>query len=244
MSKTRFDACLAEVLRHEGGYVDHPADPGGATNMGITHQTLARWRKVSPWWNLAEAEVRTLAREEAAAIYKAEYWDICRAGEMPAGVDLALFDFAVNSGPDRAIRTLQRVLNVASDGIAGPRTLAAVTRADARTVVEALCDSRLDFLKGLSTFATFGRGWSNRVAAVRAAALASAKTITIGRGEKTMDMLAGYKTYIVATIMLLAGVAQILGVELPSLEGGAAGSLILEALALIFLRKGLKDQRA
>src|SRR5689334_14019533 len=76
MADTRFQTCLAEVLRHEGGYVDHPTDPGGATNMGITHKTLARWRKVSPWWDLPKSAVKTMARSEAAQIYRALYWDV------------------------------------------------------------------------------------------------------------------------------------------------------------------------
>ena len=73
MARTRFEICLDEVLRHEGGYADHPSDPGGATNMGITHKTLARWRKVSPWWKLSKDEVKALGREEAARIYRASY---------------------------------------------------------------------------------------------------------------------------------------------------------------------------
>ena len=66
----RFDACLAEVLKQEGGYVDNPLDPGGATNLGITRKTLAAWRKISPWWKLPKSEVRALGRPEAASIYK------------------------------------------------------------------------------------------------------------------------------------------------------------------------------
>lgn len=237
----RFELCLSEVLRHEGGYADHPVDPGGATNMGITHKTLARWRQVSPWWDLPKAEVKSLKGEEAAKIYRALYWDLCRAGDLPAGMDLAVFDYAVNSGPNRAIRTLQGVLGVAVDGLVGPLTIAAAGKANAAFVINAICDRRLGFLKALSTFPVFGRGWTGRVASVRAAALAASPTsITIPRGETSMDVLSGYKTYIVAAMMLLAGLAQVMGVDLPSLEGGSAGSLVLEALAIIFLRKGLK----
>lgn len=237
----RFELCLNEVLRHEGGYADHPVDPGGATNMGITHKTLARWRQVSPWWNLPKSEVKDLGRNEAAQIYRALYWDLCRAAEMPAGIDLAVFDYAVNSGPSRSIRTLQAALGVAEDGLVGPLTLGAAGKADAAKVIKAICDKRLGFLKALSTFPVFGRGWTSRVASVRAAALAVApQTITIPRGETSMDVFSGYKTYIVAAMMLLAGLAQVMGVDLPAMEGGSAGSLILESLAIIFLRQGLK----
>ena len=249
MARSRFDICLDEVLRHEGGYADHPADPGGATNLGITHKTLARWRRVSPWWSLPKSAVIELQRSEAARIYRASYWDRSNAGQLPAGLDLALFDFAVNSGPDRAIRTLQAELDVAEDGQIGPLTLGAV-EAHARrkgqgALIGALCDRRLGFLNRLPTFATFGKGWTARVAAVRKAALATAgATATASDNRQTwrilMDIFNGYKTYLVALFMLLAGLAQVLGVDLPALDGGSAGHLIMEALAVLFLRKGLK----
>lgn len=240
----RFDACLAEVLRHEGGFVDHPADPGGATNMGITRKTLARWRKVSPWTDLPKSEVQNLSRAEAGAIYRADYWDACHAGDWKLGVDLVVFDYAVNSGPDRAIRGLQSALGVVVDGIVGPVTLEAARKADAVRVINAVCDGRLAFLRSLSNFVTFGRGWTNRVASVRAAALSAApkfsNPITLPGGVEAMSALSGYKTYIVAAIMLLAGLAQVLGIDLPALDNGSSGSMMLEALAIIFLRKGLK----
>ncbi|WP_240232908.1 glycoside hydrolase family 108 protein [Devosia lacusdianchii] len=249
MARTRFDICLDEVLRHEGGYADHPSDPGGATNLGITHKTLARWRQVSPWWKLDKAEVRELQRAEAGRIYRASYWDRSKAGSLPPGLDLALFDFAVNSGPDRAIRTLQAETGTAADGQIGPLTLDAVkTRIAAKgaaDLINALCDRRLSFLMRLSTFAVFGKGWSARVAAVRKAALAAAgnqtsTSIKLSKWSVIMEILNGNKTYIVAAFMLLAGLAQVLGIDLPALEGASAGHLIMEALAVIFLRKGLK----
>lgn len=249
MARSRFDICLDEVLRHEGGYADHPSDPGGATNMGITHKTLARWRLVSPWWALPKQAVKDLQRDEAAKIYRASYWDRSGAGQLPAGLDLALFDYAVNSGPDRAIRTLQAELDVAEDGQIGPLTLGAVESYAARKglgmLIGRLCDRRLAFLNRLSTFAVFGKGWTNRVAAVRKAALAAAGTTPtlstkISHWRTLMDILNGYKTYIVAIFMLLAGLAQMLGIDLPGLDGSSAGHLVMEALAVLFLRKGLK----
>lgn len=243
-SDERFQRCLTAVLQHEGGYVDHPNDPGGATNMGITRKTLARWRKISPWTHLPKSSVALLKRDEAALIYRANYWNPSKAGDMPAGVDLALFDFAVNSGPDRAVRTLQAALGVAADGEVGPVTLAALRAADLARLVNDVCDRRLAFLNGLSTFAVFGRGWTRRVGDIRAAALADLKTFSSMQRRTIMTMLSGYRTYIVAAFMIVAGLAQVLGVELPTLDGGSAGSLILEALAIIFLRKGLKSDAA
>jgi lysozyme family protein len=248
----RFAACFDEVLRHEGGYADHPKDPGGATNLGITRKTLAAWRKVSPWWALDKAEVKTLGRDEAAAIYRAQYWDRCGAGEMPPGLDLAVFDYAVNSGPQRAVATLQSLLKVRADGYVGPLTLAAIERRrKARGtghLIGMLCNSRMGSLKRLAAFSTFGRGWTQRVEAVRAKALAMAgspartgKPVS-KQWSGPMNALAGYRTYIVAGLMLLSGLAQLLGMDLPALDGHAAGQLLMEGLAIIFLRKGLKNE--
>lgn len=243
MSKSRFDICLDAVLRHEGGYADHPDDPGGATNMGITRQTLADWRNISPWTALPKSAVRALTRAEAALIYRTNYWDRCHAAQLPAGLDLALFDFAVNSGPDRAVRTLQAALDVTIDGQVGPLTLAACAARDVSGLINALCDRRLQFLKRLRTFASFGAGWTRRVAAVRKAALAATGTTPTTTHRRTiMDILNGYKTYLVALLMLLAGLAQVLGIDLPALDGGSAGHLIMEALAVLFLRKGIKSE--
>jgi len=246
----RFAECLKVVLAHEGGYVDHPADPGGATNMGITHKTLARWRQVSPWWQLPKSAVQGLKIDEAANIYRASYWDRSKAGALPAGLDLALFDYAVNSGPDRAIKSLQKLVNVVPDGQVGPLTLAAIRDRVAATgiagLIDALCNQRLSFLTQLATFAVFGRGWRKRVEDIRAAAFALAggppttETATDFWSD-IMNILAGYKTYIVAAAMVLAGLAQVLGVDIPSLEGHSAGQLILEAIAIVFLRKGIKS---
>lgn len=246
----RFARCLKQTLKHEGGYVDHPSDPGGATNLGITRKTLARWRKVTPWWKLPKAEVKALGVPEAGRIYEASYWRRVAGGKLPAGLDLALFDFAVNSGPDRAVKALQRQLRVSADGWIGPLTLDALKLrigvAGVAGLVTALCDGRMGFLQRLATFAIFSRGWSRRVADIRAAALAMAGADPVPPTERKteMNVLAGYKTYIVAAIMLLTGLAGLLGLDLPILDGQAPASLVMEALAFIFLRKGLKSDLA
>lgn len=158
---------------------------------------------------------------------------------MPAGLDLALFDFAVNSGPDRAIRTLQAALDVAADGIVGSQTLGAVGAKDTENVINDLCDRRLGFLRRLPTFAVFGKGWTRRVGEVRAASL---NQVQPSKRRMQVDFLSGYRTYIVAALMLLTGIARFAGIDIPAVDGGSAGSLILEALAIIFLRKGLKTE--
>lgn len=142
-----FDACLAIVLRHEGGYVDHPRDPGGATNLGVTIGTLSQWlgRKAT------KDEVRALTVEKVKPIYKRNYWDAIGGDMLPAGVDLAVFDPAVNSGVGRAKKW----------HAAGKRETPVAT-------VKAICAVRMSFLRGLSTFGTFGKGWTRRVAEIEA----------------------------------------------------------------------------
>ncbi len=240
----RWTECLNHILSFEGGYVDHPADPGGATNMGITRKTLARWRNVDPWWDLPKSEVQTLSRKEAADIYKALYWQRSSAQHLPPGLDLAVLDFAVNSGPVRAIKTLQALVAVSPDGFIGPITLAAVARRDTRQLIDALCDHRLRFLSRLKTFAVFGTGWQRRVAATRSAAL---KAVGVPdpdselKGVHEMAFFDGYKTYIVAGLMLITGIAQTFGFSLPDMGDASGPQLVIEAFAIIFLRRGIKS---
>lgn len=170
--KYNYDIILDEVFRHEGGYVDNAMDPGGATNMGITRKTLARWRKIVPYTKLPKTEVKNLTKAEAAKIYDKEYWSKVRGDLLPSGIDCSVMDFGVNSGPSRSIKTLQQCLGVSADGVIGPNTLAAVKRADAKQVIQEFNDRRMAFLQGLSTFRTFGNGWTRRVSSVRATSLA------------------------------------------------------------------------
>ena len=170
MTTENFGRALSLVLKHEGGYVDHPADPGGATNRGITLATLSTWRGRK----VTKAEVKALTVEEASAIYRANYWNVVKGDDLPAGVDLAVFDFAVNSGPARAAKHVQALVGTAADGVIGPKTLAAVKAKDPKDIIRRLTRSRLDFLSRLPTWPTFGRGWRARVLGVEREALAMA----------------------------------------------------------------------
>lgn len=162
-----FDAALACVLHHEGGWSDDPRDPGGPTFRGITLPTLAahRGRPVT------SAELRALSAAEIGAIYRARYWRAVAADRLPEGVDLAVFDLAVNSGPGRAARLLQASLGLDQDGRIGPVTLAAAARAEPAALVREIGRRRLSFLQRLAAWTAFGRGWSRRVADVEAEAL-------------------------------------------------------------------------
>lgn len=165
--RDNFDPCLQIVLKHEGGYADHPKDPGGATNMGITLKTLQAWRQTP----VSKLNVRDLTRTEASRIYRAWYWGACQCDHLPAGIDLMVFDLAVNSGPARARRYLQLAVGVPDDGIVGPRTLEAVDKAKPAHVIEKMRRLRKSFYEKQPTFKTFGDGWMERLRSVNAAAL-------------------------------------------------------------------------
>lgn len=168
MTAKTFDEALRLVLKHEGGYSDNPADPGGATNLGITIATLRDYRGHA----VSKADVKTLTVAEAGAIYRKNYWDKVRGDDLLSGLDYAVFDFAVNSGVGRAADFLQTCLRVDADGKIGPATLDAMRGRDVRQTIIELCDSRLAWLKRLPTWKTFGKGWSSRVEDVRGRALA------------------------------------------------------------------------
>lgn len=162
-----FARALALVLKSEGGWSDNPADPGGATMKGIT---LANFRRyIDP--KGTKDDLRHITDAQLAACYRKFYWDAVAGDALPDGVDYAVFDFAVNSGPGRAARYLQQLVGVSPDGVIGPATIAAVNKQPAGVTIDRLCDARLAFLQRLSTWSDFGKGWSARVASVRKDAL-------------------------------------------------------------------------
>ena len=179
--KGTFEAAFRLVIKHEGGYVDHPQDPGGATNLGVTIGTLSSYlgRQAT------KAEVRALTVDAVKPIYRKRYWDAISGDDLPSGLDYAVFDYAVNSGPARAAMHLQQVLGVAQDGKIGPITIEAAKKSDPKKLINALCDRRMQFLRGLSTFPTFGRGWTNRVSDVRENALGMAVASTPDQDTET-----------------------------------------------------------
>ena len=158
--KENYAKCLAQVLKYEGGYVDHPKDPGGPTNKGVTQAVYDSWRKSQ---NLPTQSVRAIADSEVAAIYKNLYWDRISGDNLPSGVDFAVFDYAVNSGVSRAAKTLQAVVGVTQDGQIGPATIEATKT----YVAMAVTNKRLAFMQSLSIWSTFGKGWSARIADVK-----------------------------------------------------------------------------
>lgn len=158
-----FSRALDAVLDYEGGFVDHPKDPGGPTNLGVTLVNFRRFVKPDGTVD----DLKKLTREQAGVVYRRNYWDEVMASSLPDGVDFAVFDFAVNSGPSRAAKFLQRLVGAKMDGKIGPETLAAVEKADKRALIRDFCDERMAFLQGLPAFSTFGKGWKSRVDKVR-----------------------------------------------------------------------------
>ncbi len=170
MTASNFERCVALIFQSEGGYVNNPNDNGGATNMGVTIGTLSAWRghKVSIY------DVKALTKEEAKRIYRSNYWNAVKADQLPMGVDYVVFSAACGSGPSRAIKHFQQALHVADDGEIGPITLAAAHQPRPADLINAFCDRRLTFLKGLDDWVHFGKGWSTRLARERKDALAMA----------------------------------------------------------------------
>ena len=156
--RSNFEECMARLLHHEGGYVDHPDDPGGETNLGVTRAVYEQYagRQVM------DGEMEGLTHDDVYPIYKENYWDRVRGDDLPSGVDWAVFDWGVNSGTSRAAKALQRIVGVEQDGGIGPMTLQAVASIEPVDIVDQMHYMREGFYRSLSTFDTFGRGWLRR----------------------------------------------------------------------------------
>jgi lysozyme family protein len=170
MSASNYAESIRRLLVSEGGYVNHPSDPGGPTNFGVTTVDYRRYVKA----NATAADIRAMKVDEAEAIYRSKYWDAMRGDDLPAGVDYCIFDYAVNSGTGRVPKVLQRVLGISVSGRMDDATIAAARGRDPRTLIQSICDERLRFLQGLKTWPVFGKGWGRRVGEVRLAAQALA----------------------------------------------------------------------
>ena len=157
--KENFDSCLEHVLHSEGGYVNHPQDPGRETNLGVTRRVWQDWVKRE----LHDDEMRHLTPDMVAPLYKARYWDAVKGDDLPSGLDLCVFDCAVNAGVSRAARFLQHTVGAVEDGVLGPKTLELVKTKGATALIADFCAQREMHYKSLPTFATFGKGWMARL---------------------------------------------------------------------------------
>jgi len=153
-----FEQAFTKLLRHEGGYVNHPSDPGGETMWGVTVVVARKFGYAG--------SMRDFPQDLAKKVYRLTYWDSVRADELPEGIRYAVFDAAVNSGPGQSIRWLQRALGVADDGKLGPVTLQTCQQANADVLLSKMLAQRLLFMTNLSTWSSFGKGWARRIASL------------------------------------------------------------------------------
>jgi lysozyme family protein len=161
----QFEEALEHVLKWESGFSNHPQDPGGATNLGITQRTLSEWRRRP----VSLEELRVLSGADVAPLYRQRYWDACRCGELPYGLDLVVFDSAVNQGPDRAKRLLQRALGVREDGALGPVTMSVAQERDRVSLIDEMTARRAVHYAGLRRI--FHLGWFRRLSSIHRHAL-------------------------------------------------------------------------
>jgi len=157
--QANYDKCLETILHHEGGYVNHPKDPGGETNLGVTKRVYLE--------HGGTKDMKDLTVEDVAPIYKKGYWDKMKGDDLPGGLDLCVFDFGVNAGPGRAAKYLQTMIGTVADGGIGPNTLKAVAeyveKHGIEKSIENYQEARQSYYEKLNTFGTFGRGWTRRV---------------------------------------------------------------------------------
>ena len=161
-----FPVALQYLLQHEGGYVENPSDPGGATNQGITLATYRRYYGSDQ----TKETLRAITTDRVEYLYRVAFWDQCGCPHLPTGVDYVVFDQAVNSGIEQSIRWLQQAACVKADGVLGDITLMAVRRTNPVTLIEGMCRLRLSFMQRLrngTLWTTFGKGWKRRVNEVR-----------------------------------------------------------------------------
>ena len=167
MAAENYVTCLEMILHHEGGYVNHPKDPGGETNLGVTKRVYEDFG--------GPKDMKDLVREDVEPIYKKNYWDRMKCDDVPAGLDLCLFDFGVNAGTGRSAKYLQRMIGTVADGGIGPNTLRAlgnyIEEVGTEGAIKNFQSKRQEYYESLSTFETFGRGWTRRVDETTQAAL-------------------------------------------------------------------------
>jgi len=167
----RFEDCLARILKHEGGYVNDPLDSGGRTNLGVTQRV---WEEFVGH-PVTEADMKALTPEKIAPMYKLKYWNPSYCEVLPKGLDYVVFDFAVNAGTGRSVKTLQQAIGCVADGVIGPKTMAAINDAEPKDLIAKFSDARADFYQGIVARkpdqARFIKGWLNRVEESRKLAL-------------------------------------------------------------------------
>jgi lysozyme family protein len=166
-----FRDCLELVLKHEGGFVNHPKDPGGRTNLGVTQRVWEEWIGHPA----TEKDMRELTPAIVAPMYEMRYWRTSYCEKLPRGLDLLVFSMSVNAGAGRSVKLLQDAIGVVADGVIGPNTMAKINEANVETLIDKFSEARTAYYRGLKLFPVFGRGWLNRTDTERLEALQMAK---------------------------------------------------------------------
>lgn len=229
MSRENFEPSMAKVKVHEGGYVNHKADPGGETNFGISKRSYPR------------LDIKKLTWDDAKRIYRKDFWDRIQGDELPSGVDFVTLDPAINSGVSQAAKFLQRAVGVKADGRIGPQTLAAVQARPPVQVIQSVSSQRLGFFKGLRTWATFGRGWSRRVAEVEASAVVMAGVPPVMLMAEMRDMNRAATSNNNKAFGATAGTSSVGLIDLP-IWGYAAIAVVLVLIVGTFMGRRLHEQ--
>ncbi len=175
---TVFDNAFRAVIGEEGGYTANSADPGNWTGAKCGAGECRGTKYGISAASYPNMNILALTLDDAKTIYRRDYWDHVRGDELPPAIALLVFDAAVNSGPDRALRWLQCVLRVDIDGVIGPVTLSAAQRCNGRgaSILADYQAQRILFLASLPTWRTFGLGWSRRVCNIQFEALRAGET--------------------------------------------------------------------
>jgi lysozyme family protein len=167
MAAENYQKCLEMILHHEGGYVNHPKDPGGETNLGVTKRVYEDFGGTK--------DMKDLTVEDVAPIYEKNYWGRMKCDSIPSGLDLCVFDFGVNAGTGRSAKFLQTMIGTTADGGIGPNTLSKLSDYIDENGIEDTIKNfqaeRQSYYEGLGTFETFGKGWTRRVTETTESAL-------------------------------------------------------------------------
>ena len=164
-----FKECLELVLKAEGGWVNHPSDPGGETNLGVTKRV---WEE---WVGHPVESLKNLTKDQVAPLYEQRYWRPCYGEVLPRGLDLIVFSMGVNAGPGRSVKLLQSAIGCLSDGVLGPKTRGVIRDSNTATLITKFSEARREYYKSLKTFPIFGKGWLARVDKEESEALGLAK---------------------------------------------------------------------
>jgi lysozyme family protein len=154
---SNFQECLDLVLKSEGGWVNHPSDPGGETNLGVTKAV---------WEEYVGHPVKTmkdLTKDDVAPMYELKYWRPCYCEVLPRGLDFVIFSMGVNAGPGRSVKLLQQSIGCVPDGVIGPRTRELISASNSANLIAKFSQTRREYYRSLKTFPIFGKGWLARV---------------------------------------------------------------------------------